>query len=82
MWFDTTTEGHHRLDLDYAGYLEALRITKGTFGWQFLFADVSLSDDEFDVTCQFMEIMLDVFPKLFPEHDYEPLRARLAERVG
>ncbi|MEV0049054.1 hypothetical protein AB0H34_00990 [Saccharopolyspora shandongensis] len=82
VWFDTTAQGHHRLDLDYPGYLEALRITKGTFGWQFLFADVSLSDDEFEVTRQFMEIMLDVFPRLFPEHDYEPLRALLAERLG
>ncbi|MEU6714174.1 hypothetical protein ABZ897_22125 [Nonomuraea sp. NPDC046802] len=81
LWFDATTKGHHRMDVDYPGYLEALRITKGTFGWQFLFTDVSLDDDgEFKVSGRFMEIMLDVFPKLFPDHDYAPLRARLAER--
>lgn len=80
LWFDATTGGYHRMDIDYPGYLEALRITKGTFGWQFLFTDVSLDDGEFEVSGQFMEIMLDVFPKLFPDHDYTPLRARLAER--
>ena len=81
LWFDATTKGYHRMDLDYPGYLEALRITKGTFGWQYLFTDVELDDGgEFDVAGQFMEIMLDLFPKLFPEHDYAPLRTRLAER--
>ncbi|MER6990342.1 hypothetical protein ABT337_10765 [Saccharopolyspora hirsuta] len=81
LWFDATTKGYHRMDLDYPGYLEALRITKGTYGWQFLFTDVSLEEDgPFDVAGQFAEIMLELFPRLFPDHDYAPLRARLAER--
>ncbi|MER7078546.1 hypothetical protein [Saccharopolyspora kobensis] len=81
LWFDATTKGYHRMDLDYPGYLEALRITKGTYGWQFLFTDVSLDDGgEFEVAGRFAEIMLEVFPRLFPGHDYAPLRSRLAER--
>ncbi|CAM03990.1 hypothetical protein A8924_5107 [Saccharopolyspora erythraea NRRL 2338] len=81
LWFDATTKGYHRMDVDYPGYLEALRITKGTFGWQFLFTDVSMHDEgQFAVSGRFMEIMLDLFPKLFPDHDYAPLRERLAER--
>ncbi|TDD50745.1 hypothetical protein [Saccharopolyspora elongata] len=81
LWFDATTKGYRRMDLDFPGYLEALRITKGTYGWQFLFTDVSLDDDgEHEVSGRFVEIMLEVFPTLFPDHDYAPLRARLAER--
>ncbi|MDA3645421.1 hypothetical protein OU416_15210 [Saccharopolyspora indica] len=81
LWFDTTTKGLHRLDLDYPGYLEALRITKGTYGWQFLFADVRLDEyEDFEVVGRFAKLMLEVFPRLFPDHDYAPLRSRLAER--
>ncbi|WP_093147225.1 hypothetical protein [Saccharopolyspora antimicrobica] len=81
LWFDTTTKGRYRMDLDYPGYLEALRTTKGTYGWQLLFTEASLDDEgEFEVSGRFAEIMLEVFPRLFPEHDYGPLRARLAER--
>jgi hypothetical protein len=32
-----------RLDIDYCGYLDALTVTKGVSGWQYLFADVDLS---------------------------------------
>lgn len=38
--------GPLRMDLDYRGYLEALRLTEGTFSWQFLYvapARISLS---------------------------------------
>ncbi|MFE9727841.1 hypothetical protein ACFYQ5_30820 [Streptomyces sp. NPDC005794] len=81
IWFSDGELGIHRMDIDLCGYLEALRVTKGTFGWQYLFTDVSLADDDHAVTTEFLTEMLAVFPDLFPAHDYEPLGARLAERL-
>ncbi|MFF4231937.1 hypothetical protein [Streptomyces sp. NPDC001820] len=81
VWFNKAPFGPHLMDIDYCGYLEALRITKGTFGWQFLFTEVSLADSGHEATTERLTNMLDVFPGLFPDHDYEPLRARLADRL-
>jgi hypothetical protein len=73
--------GGFRMALDHCGYLEALTLTKGTFGWQFLFCDVSFADDDFLGLGDALTEMLDVFPRLFPGHDYTDLRARLEERL-
>ncbi|WP_405798052.1 hypothetical protein [Streptomyces sp. NBC_01506] len=73
--------GGYRMDLDYCQYLEALTLTKGTFGWQYLFCDVSFTDDDFSGIAADLEEMLDVFPELFPDHNYEPLSSRLTERL-
>lgn len=84
IWFDTTPTGPLRMDLDYRGYLEALRMTKGTFSWQFLYVDpaeVCLSNEEFESHGRRLASMLDVFPRLFPHHDYTPLRQRLEARL-
>jgi hypothetical protein len=81
IWFSDGPLGIHRMDVDLCGYLDALCITKGTFGWQYLFTDVSLADEDQEVTAELLTEMLAVFPDLFPDHDYEPLRARLAERL-
>ncbi|MFF8012285.1 hypothetical protein [Streptomyces sp. NPDC007929] len=81
IWFSDVRGGIHQMDVDLCGYLDALRITKGTLGWQYLFTNVSLAHDRFEVTVRFLEEMLRVFPGLFPAHDYEPLRVRLAERL-
>ncbi|MCT9142819.1 hypothetical protein [Streptomyces violarus] len=81
IWFSDGRGGIHQMDVDLCGYLDALRITKGTFGWQYLFTNVSLSHDRFEVTARFLNEMLQVFPDLFPAHNYEPLRVRLAERL-
>lgn len=81
IWFSDGALGMRRMDVDLCGYLDALRITKGTYGWQYLFADVDLSDEDHEVTAEFLTEMLAVFTDLFPAHDYEPLRARLAERL-
>jgi hypothetical protein len=81
IWFSDVRGGIHQMDVDLCGYLDALRITKGTLGWQYLFTNVSLKHDRFEVTVRFLNEMLRVFPDLFPAHDYEPLRARLAERL-
>ncbi|MEV6875152.1 hypothetical protein [Amycolatopsis sp. NPDC051128] len=57
-------------------------MTKGTSGWQLLFADVSLRGDEFDWVVDGLRSMLKTFPDLFPKHDCEPLTRRLEERLS
>jgi hypothetical protein len=81
IWFSDGVRGTHKMDVDLCGYLDALRITKGTLGWQYLFTDVSLADDRFKVSARFLTEMLRVFPDLFPAHDYTGLQARLRERL-
>ncbi|WP_091106340.1 hypothetical protein [Micromonospora citrea] len=75
IWFDNTNDHHYKLDLDYRGYLDALRVTKGTFGWQYLFTESSLRGDA--STTRRLRTMLELFPTWFPDHDYEPFRRRL-----
>ncbi|CAL9329500.1 hypothetical protein [Streptomyces sp. enrichment culture] len=75
IWFDKTGDTYYKLDLDYQGYLDALRVTKGTFGWQYLFAESPLSSDS--STAVRLRTMLGLFPKWFPDHDYKPFRRRL-----
>ncbi|MDQ1039743.1 hypothetical protein QFZ75_006159 [Streptomyces sp. V3I8] len=67
------------LDIDYVEYMKNLAVTKGIFGWQYLFSDVSLSGLDRQVVAN-LEAMLDIFPTVFPEHDYTPLRDRLEAR--
>ncbi|KOU60507.1 hypothetical protein ADK57_30155 [Streptomyces sp. MMG1533] len=81
LWFDTGPLGVHRMDIDYCAYLDALRVTKGTFGWQYLFTEVSLAREDHESTAQRLTGMLDLFPRLFPAHDYSDLRARLEARL-
>lgn len=86
LWYyhpETTRENFagFRLDLDHDQYLRALAITKGTYGWQTLFCDTAaLDEDDLSYVRPGLEEMLALFPSLFPDHDYGPLRARLAER--
>ncbi|MEV0703458.1 hypothetical protein AB0I53_36850 [Saccharopolyspora sp. NPDC050389] len=82
VWFFDVTRGTYRLDVDYRGYLDALLLTRGTYGWQYLFTDVSLRDSEFEHVAEDMRLMLRTFPPLFPDDDFTPLRARLSERLG
>ncbi|MCZ0990727.1 hypothetical protein [Streptomyces diastatochromogenes] len=69
-----------RLDLDYREYMKMLSVTKGTFGWQYLFSDVTLSGLSGQVS-ENLEAMLEVFPVAFPQYDYTPLRERLEARL-
>ncbi|MET9424695.1 hypothetical protein ABZY06_28865 [Streptomyces sp. NPDC006540] len=73
--------GYVKLEISYSQYIETLAITKGTSGWQYLFADISLSDSSWRHAREPLQAMLDVFPELFPEYDYAPLRARLEARL-
>ncbi|MCP2165667.1 hypothetical protein [Goodfellowiella coeruleoviolacea] len=83
IWYSHVKRGHWRLDLDYRGYLDALRVTRGTYGWQYLFADEdALVGDDCEFEVENLTAMLDVFPEWFPEHDYAPLHERLARRLA
>lgn len=77
---ESNTQGVVRLELDYCGYLEKLAATKGTFGWPLLFADVSLADDVFSEHVTNLRSMVEIFPSVFPQHDYAELRERLEAR--
>jgi hypothetical protein len=78
IWFYVATRAVlHRLHLDYGTYLETLLLTKGAFGWQYLFADVDLTAPQHYDDAANLSAMLNVFPGYFPSHDYDPLRERL-----
>ncbi|MDA3646897.1 hypothetical protein LZ318_40660 [Saccharopolyspora indica] len=81
IWVWDARIGPLQMELDYLGYLEALALTKGTFGWQYLFTHVSLASNDFHHTAKGLTTMLRVFPELFPDHDYTPLRERLEARL-
>ncbi len=82
IWFyDAGLHRLERLDLDYLAYLDAVLVTKGTCGWQYLFADVDLNTTEMHTTAVGLNVMLEKFPEQFPEYDYEPLRQRLEARL-
>ncbi|MFD9219024.1 hypothetical protein ACFWDI_03070 [Streptomyces sp. NPDC060064] len=71
-----------RLDLTYTEYIQQLALTKGTFGWQYLFTDeVSLGEPDFKAVRTQLTTMLDVFPVLFPAWDYTELAQRLEARL-
>ncbi|MEV0705083.1 hypothetical protein AB0I53_45200 [Saccharopolyspora sp. NPDC050389] len=81
LWYFTIAHGFQRLDIGYAEYFDNLLVTKGVYGWQHLFADVQLHDDAYLHARKRLTTMLQVLPEIFPGHDYEPLRARFAQRL-
>ncbi|MGH3660611.1 MAG: hypothetical protein ACRDT8_02510 [Micromonosporaceae bacterium] len=84
LWYFHLGLGALRMDINFQEYLDALILTKGTSGWQFLFCDITMETREtydFRMASGRMKTMLDVFPELFPSHDYSGLRARLEERL-
>ncbi|MFB9629856.1 hypothetical protein [Nonomuraea helvata] len=80
-WVATPRYGAWKMGVGYREYLEMLQLTKGAFGWQFLFTWAPLGNEEFKRVCGRIEGMLDALPLLFPEHDYEPLRERFSARL-
>lgn len=82
IWFADHLRGLWRMNLDYREYLRVLTMTKGAFSWQHLFTDAPLDDSEFSRIPGRLTNMLDVLPRIFPDHDYEPLRERLVERLA
>ncbi|MFD8869999.1 hypothetical protein ACFV1F_37685 [Streptomyces sp. NPDC059590] len=73
--------GFIKLEIGYCEYLETLLLTKGAYGWQYLFADISLSRQDFSENANNLKNMLLVFPELFPDRDYSSLRTRLEARL-
>jgi hypothetical protein len=73
--------GFIKLDISYCEYLDALLLTKGTYGWQYLFADISLSGRALSDSRTNLENMLQAFPEIFPGRDYSSLRDRLEARL-
>lgn len=82
IWYADHRHGLWRMDLDYCAYLKVLAVTKGAFDWQHLFTDVPLDAKEFKKTARRVTNMLESLPRIFPDYDYEPLKARWTERVG
>jgi hypothetical protein len=83
IWFsDHRTNTLWEMDLDYVGYLETLRLTKGVFHWQHLFTEAPLDDEEFAGVAADLQAMLGFLPSVFPDREYAPLHARLAQRLG
>jgi len=78
---DPYPPGLLKLDITYSQYLDALLLTKGTYGWQYLYADVTLRGSGHQSTVDYLQRMLEIFPELFPQHDYRPLRKRLEARL-
>ncbi|MFD6286821.1 hypothetical protein [Streptomyces sp. NPDC060205] len=81
LWFyDMNQQRFELLDLKYSSYLDALLITKGIPGWQYLYADVRLAEDEFRQLASQLERSLDALEEVFPAYDYSALRQRLEAR--
>ncbi|MFE4372941.1 hypothetical protein ACFRMN_32840 [Streptomyces sp. NPDC056835] len=82
IWFyDMNQQRFELLDLDYSSYLDTLLITKGIPGWQYLYADRRLADDEFRQLANQLELSLGTLEEAFPGHDYSGLRGRLEDRL-
>lgn len=80
-YYDMGLHRLEQLDLDYRGYVDAALVTKGTSGWQYLFADIHFSSDELHTTAADLNVMLETFPEVFPSHEYQPLHVRFEERL-
>ncbi|MFE7070740.1 hypothetical protein ACFU96_11705 [Streptomyces sp. NPDC057620] len=81
IYFYDLRDGVMRMDLDYAGYLDTLLLTKGVIGWQYLYCRPELCGMGFVPLVKGLQEMLETFPVLFPDHDYTDLRSRLQERL-
>ncbi|MFC4908791.1 hypothetical protein [Actinomadura gamaensis] len=81
LWWSTIRYADWRLDIGYREYLDTLLLTRGAFGWQFLFTRAPLATEEFDLVRARLERTLDALPGLFPEDDYTHLKRRFEERL-
>ncbi|MFC7330737.1 hypothetical protein [Marinactinospora rubrisoli] len=83
IWLYDMSHDHRAitpLEVDYRGYLEALLLTRGFSGWQYLYADVPLGAPEFRGIRRTIEEALEVLPKAFPGDDHTPLFERFERR--
>jgi hypothetical protein len=80
VWYCDPRLDPVRMNIGYRQYLDAALLTKGTYGWQYIFTDVSRGDDRLAGEEWRIDAMLDTFPRLFPHHDYSDLQRRWEER--
>lgn len=82
MWFyDNSQHSLVKLDIGLTDYLDTVLATKGAAGWQYLFADVDFRVPWMMEVGNELQMILSLFPEIFPHYDYAPLRARLEERL-
>jgi hypothetical protein len=82
LWlYDMSKQRLERLDADYGTYVENVLITKGAYGWQYLFADVDLKEPGFRDIANNLSAVLREFPGMFPDHSYAELQQRLEARL-
>ncbi|MFE8005803.1 hypothetical protein [Streptomyces sp. NPDC057418] len=81
IWYHDGPLGVFRMDLDYCTYLDSLLTTKGAYGWQHLFTTAGMEHSDVRTAMNSMRCMLEIFPQVFPDHDYAGLRTRLEERL-
>ncbi|MFE1310369.1 hypothetical protein [Streptomyces sp. NPDC058755] len=82
LWYhDATRSRLERLDLTYGTYLDTVLVTKGAFGWQYLFADIDLGQPEFGEVVENLTEAFALFSSAFPQRAYAPLKARLEART-
>ena len=77
---DPYPPGYVKLDLTFTQYVETLLLTKGLHGWQYLFADVSLTDPALQHVAEGLRNGVNALPDIFPGLDYTPLIQRLKTR--
>jgi len=81
VWMHRFPYGTFELDIDYPGYLEALLLTKGLYGWPFLYADVRLDDPGYVRIVRLIRSGLDFLHDRLPDPGLGELEIRLAERL-
>lgn len=81
LWFFDVRRDVFRMEVDYCEYMRHLLLTKGAYGWQYLFTDAPLRDRDFKGIVDGLKLMLQIFPEVFPNEDFAPLRTRLSERL-
>ncbi|MFF2374789.1 hypothetical protein ACFVUW_10435 [Streptomyces xiamenensis] len=81
FWFRDAAQARPvRLDCDLSGYITALCLTRGFYGWQYLFADIDLDDPRYAATGDAITAGLDAVATAHPRDDLGVLWQRLASR--
>ncbi|MEV7093476.1 hypothetical protein AB0M80_11630 [Amycolatopsis sp. NPDC051045] len=78
---DPYPAGYVKLDLTFTEYVQTLLLTKGLHGWQYLFADVFLTDPALQHVAEGLHNGVNALPGIFPGLDYAPLKRRLEARL-
>ncbi|GAA2354849.1 hypothetical protein [Streptomyces carpaticus] len=82
VWFFHSSRGAVLLDIDYCEYMESLFVTRGFYGWQYLFADISFEDGRYSASGDAIARSLSYLQSTFPDSDYSDLRRRMTARGG